>query len=240
MFENRTVLAPDESREWADPHPLEPTDATGTTDGRRRCRAMSEAVRDADADDVVRGEDCTIDADATVGYGEFDEPTRIGDDATIRAGSIVYGDVTIGDGFATGHDVLVREGTEIGDDVLVGTKTVIDGQTTIGSHVSLQTNVYVPTQTTIGSNVFVGPSAVLTNDEYPIRTDADLEGPTIEDGASVGANATLLPGVTIGENAFVAAGAVVTEDVPPNSLAVGTPATIQELPEPLEGPNDLA
>lgn len=195
---------------------------------------MSEAIRD-----VVRGEDCTIE-DATVGYGEFDEPTRIGDDATVRAGSIIYGDVTIGDDFATGHDVLVREGTTIGDDVLVGTKTVIDGQTTIGSHVSLQTNVYVPTQTTIGSNVFVGPGAVLTNDQYPVRTDDGLEGPTIEDGASIGANATLLPGVTIGENAFVAAGAVVTEDVPADSMAVGSPATIQALPDPLEGANQLA
>ncbi|MBZ6495750.1 acyltransferase [Natrinema longum] len=196
---------------------------------------MSETVRD-----VVRGDDCTVDADATVGYGEFDEPTRIGDGATIRAGSIVYGDVTIGDGFATGHDVLVREGTTIGDDVLVGTKTVIDGETTIGDDVSLQTNVYVPTRTTIGSNVFVGPGAVLTNDEYPVRTDDGLEGPTIEDGASIGANATLLPGVTVGENAFVAAGAVVTTDVPADSLAVGTPATVQELPEPLEGANQFA
>ncbi len=188
----------------------------------------------------VTGEDCQIDDDAMVGYGAFDEPTRIGDDATIRAGSIVYGDVTIGDDFATGHDVLVREGTTIGDDVLVGTRTVIDGQTRIGSHVSLQTAVYVPTQTIIGDNVFVGPNAIMTNDEYPIRTDAGLEGPTIESGASIGANATLLPGVTIGQNAFVAAGAVVTGDVPADSLAVGAPATVQALPDPLEGPNQLA
>ncbi|MCU4924887.1 N-acetyltransferase [Halobacteria archaeon AArc-dxtr1] len=189
---------------------------------------------------TYRGEECTIDETAIVGYGEFDEPTRIGDGATIRAGSIVYGDVTIGDGFATGHDAVIREETTIGDDVLVGTKTVIDGQTSIGSHVSLQTGVYVPTDTTIGDNVFVGPRAVLTNDAYPVRTDADLVGPTIEDGASIGANATLLPGVTIGENAFVAAGAVVTDDVPPNTLAVGSPAQTEVLPGPLEGPNQLA
>ncbi|APW99286.1 N-acetyltransferase [Halobiforma lacisalsi AJ5] len=189
---------------------------------------------------VVRGDDCTIADDATVGHGEFDEPTRIGDGATIRSGSIVYGNVTIGDEFTTGHDVLVREATTIGDDVLVGTKTVIDGRTTIGSHVSLQTNVYVPTQTTIRDNVFVGPGAVLTNDQYPIRVDTDLEGPTLETGVSVGANATLLPGVTIGENSFVAAGSVVTEDVPPDSLAVGSPATTRPLPEPLSGTNQIA
>ena len=188
----------------------------------------------------VTGRNPSIDEDAAVGYGTFEEPTSIGDDATVRAGSIIYGDVIIGDGFTTGHDVLVREETIIGDDVLVGTKTVIDGQTTIGSHVSLQTNVYIPTETTIGDNVFVGPGAVLTNDEYPIRTDDGLEGPTIENGASIGANATILPGVTVGENAFVAAGAVVTTDVPENRLAVGAPAEPQSLPEPLEGPNQLA
>ncbi|MFC4541937.1 acyltransferase [Halosolutus amylolyticus] len=190
--------------------------------------------------EFVSGTDCTVDDGATVGYGAFDDPTRVGDGATIRAGSIVYGDVTIGDDFTTGHDVLVREGTTVGDDVLVGTKSVIDGQTTIGSHVSLQTNVYVPTQTSIADNVFVGPGAVMTNDEYPIRTDDGLEGPTIEEGASIGANATVLPGVTVGANAFVAAGAVVTEDVPPDTLAVGAPATERSLPEPLEGPNQLA
>ncbi|MFC6718258.1 DapH/DapD/GlmU-related protein [Natrialbaceae archaeon GCM10025810] len=190
--------------------------------------------------EVICGTGCTIDDDATVGYGTFDEPTRIGDDATIRAGSIVYGDVVVGDEFTTGHDVLVREGTTIGDDALVGTKSVIDGASAIGSHVSIQTGVYVPTETTIGDNVFLGPNAVLTNDEYPIRTDDGLEGPTIEDGASVGANATLLPGVTVGENAFVAAGAVVTDDVPPDSLAVGAPARAQTLPDPLRGPNRIA
>nr|WP_290812371.1 acyltransferase [Halovivax sp.] len=92
----------------------------------------------------------------------------------------------------------------------------------------------------MGSNVFVGPGAVLTNDQYPIRRDVDLEGPTIEDGASIGANATILPGVTIGENAFVAAGSVVTDDVPPDTLAVGAPASTRTLPETLEGPNQLA
>ena len=187
------------------------------------------------------GDDCTIDPGATVGYGVGDSfgPTTIGDGATIRHGSIVYGDVVLGDDFTTGHDVLVREETTIGDDVLLGTKTVVDGRTDIGSHVSVQSAVYVPTDTVIGDNVFVGPGAVLTNDQYPIRTEIDLEGPTLEDGASIGANATVLPGVTVGENAFVGAGALVTEDVPPDTLAIGAPAKPRSLPAPLEGPNQL-
>lgn len=178
---------------------------------------------------------------ATVGYAYADDstPPVIGDDATIRSGTVIYDDVTIGDGFTTGHGALVREATTIGDDVVVGTNTVIDGQTTIGSNVSMQTNVYVPTNTTIGDRVFIGPAATFTNDPYPIRRSAELEGPTLEDDVSVGANATLLPGVTIGAGAFVAAGAVVTDDVPPGMLAVGAPAEHRPLPEILHGGNEI-
>lgn len=184
---------------------------------------------------------CSIDESATVGY-EYDAdavPTSIGANGVVRAGTIIYCDVTIGDDFSTGHNALVREQTTIGDGVLVGTQSVIDGYSEIGSHVSVQTGVYVPSQTTIESNVFLGPHCVLTNDPYPIRQEVELAGPTIRRGASVGANATVLPGVEVGENAFVAAGAVVVEDVPPNTLAVGVPAEHHELPETLHGGNTL-
>lgn len=182
-----------------------------------------------------------IHPDATVGYrhDEAASPPDIGAEGVVRAGTIIYCDVSIGDRFQTGHNGLVREETTVGDDVLLGTNTVIDGYSEIGSHVSMQTGVYVPSHTSIGSNVFLGPHAVLTNDPYPIRQDADLEGPTIEDGATVGANATVLPGVTVGENAFVAAGAVVTDDVAPESLAAGVPARQQPLPAELQGGNTL-
>ena len=191
--------------------------------------------------DATLGENCEISEQATVGTAYADDTTTpvIGDNATIRTGTIVYDDVVIGDHFGTGHYALVRELTDIGDDVLVGTNTVIDGRSTIGSNVSLQTGVYVPSHTTIGDNVFCGPHAVLTNDPYPIRKDVDLEGPTLEDGVSIGANATVLPGVTVGEGAFVAAGAIVTEDVPADTLAVGAPAKHTELPEALQGENDI-
>ena len=179
--------------------------------------------------------------ETTIGHA-YDKETSdpvIGDDAIVRRGTIIYDDVIIGARFNTGHDALIREFTEIGDDVLVGTKAVIDGRTDIGSHVSLQTGVYVPSHTTIGNNVFIGPHAVLTNDPFPVRKDIDLEGPTIEDGVSIGANATILPGVTVGAGAFVAAGAVVTEDVPPETLAIGVPAHHRPLPDELQGDNQL-
>lgn len=182
--------------------------------------------------------DADIAADVTFGTGDGEDPV-VGADATIRSGSIIYDDVVIGDRFQTGHHVLVREETSIGDDVLVGTQTVIDGYSTVGSGVSLQSRVYVPSNTTIGDDVFVGPGAVLTNDPFPVRRDEELVGPTIEDHASVGANATLLPGVTVGRGAFVAAGAVVTKDVPAETLAMGCPATTEPLPDELDAKNQI-
>ena len=183
----------------------------------------------------------TIAESAVVGveYAEDTSPPVLGADSTVRAGTVVYDDVVAGDRLQTGHHALIRERTVLEADVTVGTQAVIDGDTDIGAGVSMQTGVYVPTNTTVGDRVFLGPNATLLNDPYPIRTDIDLVGPTVEADASVGANATVLPDVTVGERSFVAAGAVVTGDVPPETLAVGAPATHRELPPELEGGNDL-
>lgn len=158
----------------------------------------------------------------------------IGKNATLRSGTIIYCDVTIGDDFQTGHNVLVREKTTIGNRVAIGTAAIIEGNAVIGDDVRLQSMVYIPTDTRIGSGVFIGPNTVLTNDRYPPSGRIPLEGPVLEDGAIIGANVTIVPGVTIGEGAFVAAGAVVTKDVPPRMLAVGTPARFRPLPPEVE------
>lgn len=190
---------------------------------------------------VTIGTDYRIANDAVVGYEHTEaSATVIGDGATIRSGAVIYGDVTIGNEFATGHNVLIREETDIGDGVVVGTNAVVDGSTVIGSHASLQTGAYVPPETELGESVFLGPCAVLTNDAYPVRTDGDLDGPTLCDDVSVGANATILPGITVGERSFVAAGSVVTEDVPSETLAVGVPAEHRPLPDGLAEANRLA
>lgn len=163
----------------------------------------------------------------------------IGDNAIIRSNSIIYTDVEIGNNLRTGHNVLIREDTGIGDNVLIGTNTIIDGRTVIGNNVSIQGNVYIPLNVIIEDNVFIGPCAVLTNDKYPIRKKSDLKGPILRRGASIGANAILLPDVEIGEGAMVAAGALVTRDVPPWKLAIGFPARIKELSEELRTVNAI-
>jgi acetyltransferase-like isoleucine patch superfamily enzyme len=185
--------------------------------------------------------DVAVQEGATLGldYDEESKPPTIGPNSVIRRGTIIYDNVEAGPGFVTGHFALVREETVLGSDVLVGTQTVIDGASTVGDDVSMQTGVYVPRETTIHDRVFLGPRATLLNDPYPIRTDAELVGPTLESDVSIGANATVLPGVTVGEGSFVAAGAVVCEDVPPSRLAMGAPADTRELPRQLQGGNDL-
>jgi len=156
--------------------------------------------------------------------------TTIGKNAIVRSGTVLYCEVVIGDDFQTGHNVMIREKTWIGDRVAVGTGTVIEGYSTIGNDVSLQSMVFIPTETHIGDHVFIGPNAVLTNDRYPPRRIGGLKGPTIKNGAAIGANATLIPDICIGEGALVAAGAIVTRDVPDHMLAIGSPAKIKNLP----------
>jgi acetyltransferase-like isoleucine patch superfamily enzyme len=154
----------------------------------------------------------------------------IGRNAIIRSGTVIYSDVICGDNLSTGHNVLIREYTTIGNWVSLGTNVIIEGNCSIGDHANLQSLVYVPTNSRIGSHVFIGPNTVLTNDKYPPHGGKTLCGPILEDYASIGANATLLPGVTIGGGSLVAAGSVVTKDVPSKSLAIGAPARIMKLP----------
>jgi len=154
----------------------------------------------------------------------------LGKKAVLRSGTIIYCEVDIGDEFQTGHNVIIREKTRIGNRVAIGSASIIEGNATIGDAVSLQSMVYIPTGTRIGNNVFIGPNTVLTNDRYPPHRIGGLESPEIGDSAAIGANVTIIPGVKIGAGALVAAGSVVTRDVPPHSLAVGSPARIRDLP----------
>lgn len=155
----------------------------------------------------------------------------IGDNSIIRPGTTIYCDVVIGSHFSSGHNVMVRENTVIGDHTSLGTNVIIEGNCTIGDNVNLQSLVYIPTNTKIGNNVFIGPNSVLTNDKYPPHGGNSLVGPVIEDDVAIGANVTILPGVTIGKGSLIAAASIVTKDVPPKTMAIGTPATIKPLPK---------
>jgi len=161
--------------------------------------------------------------------------SKIGHHTILRSGVIVYKDTTIGNHVRTGHSVLIREKCLVGDNVLLGTNVVVDNNTKIGNFVSIQSGVYIPAGTIIEDYVFLGPNCALLNDMYPVRQKkAVLKAPIIRKGATIGGNATLLPGVEIGEGALVAASAVVTRNVPAWHLAIGVPAKFKKLNKKLQ------
>lgn len=134
----------------------------------------------------------------------------------IDATAIVSPDATLGENVKIWHHTHVREGAHIGDETSIGQCCYIDKGVLIGARCKIQNSVNIYNGAIIGNEVFIGPSVTFTNDKYPVATnDLWLMGfIVIEDGASIGANCTLLPGITIGTGAMVGAGAVVTKDVP--------------------------
>jgi acetyltransferase-like isoleucine patch superfamily enzyme len=184
---------------------------------------------------------CSFDPGSIIGvkYQTDCQPVKLGTNAHIRSGTVIYADVQAGDYFHTGHNVVVREHTICGNHVSVGTNSIIEGQVAIGDFVKLIANCYIPTHVKIGNRVFLGPNVTLTNDRYPLkmRDQYRPEGPIIEDNATLAAGVIVCPGVRIGHHSFVAAGALVTKDVPPYTLAVGAPAKIKPLTDQLNEPN---
>jgi len=122
----------------------------------------------------------------------------------------------------------VLPGAHIGADCNICDQTFIENDVVIGDRVTVKSGVHIWNGARIEDDVFIGPSVAFTNDRYP-RSKQYPETflrIVIQKGASIGANATLLPGITIGENAMVGAGAVVTKDVPANAIVAGNPARI--------------
>ncbi|MBK6799407.1 MAG: WxcM-like domain-containing protein [Acidobacteria bacterium] len=116
----------------------------------------------------------------------------------------------------------------IGEDCNICDHVFIENDVSIGNRVTVKCGVQLWDGITIEDDVFIGPNATFTNDMFP-RSKHYPEAfsrTIVREGASIGANATILPGLTIGRKAMIGAGAVVTHDVPPNATVVGNPAKI--------------
>ena len=194
---------------------------------------VTEMSREIEANqDIVIHNQVRIGQNATIGrfieLGLNDMPLEIGDNAVIRSGTIIYGNVKIGNDFRTGHRVLIREDTTIGDNVLVGTNSIVDGNCVIGNQVIIQSNVYVTWGMQIEDSVFMGPCSVTTNDKHPPAADRSLlKASILRKNCAIGAGAIILPGIEIGENSLIGAGSIVTKDIPSNVLAFGNPCRVK-------------
>ncbi|MCY1270929.1 dTDP-3-amino-3,6-dideoxy-alpha-D-galactopyranose 3-N-acetyltransferase [compost metagenome] len=134
----------------------------------------------------------------------------------------------IGSGTRIWQYAVVLPGARIGADCNLCAHTFIENDVEIGDRVTIKSGVFLWDGIRVADDVFIGPNATFANDPMP-RSKVYPEqflGVRLERGASIGANATVLPGVTIGEYAMVGAGAVVTKDVPPKAVVVGNPARI--------------
>lgn len=122
----------------------------------------------------------------------------------------------------------ILQGAHIGADCNICDHTFIEGGAVLGDRVTVKCGVQLWNGITLEDDVFVGPNATFTNDAFPRSRQpaAEVARTLVRRGASIGANATLLPGVTIGAGAMVGAGAVVTRDVPPRAIVVGNPAAV--------------
>src|ERR1035438_4944057 len=133
---------------------------------------------------------------------------------------------TIGDGTRIWQYVVVLRGARIGVDCNICAHVFIENDVVVGDRVTIKCGVQLWDGLRVGNDVFIGPNSTFTNDLFPRSKkypDKYLET-TIEEGASIGAGAVILPGLTIGADALVAAGAVVTRSVAPRSLVCGNPA----------------
>ncbi|ELW1645431.1 N-acetyltransferase [Enterobacter oligotrophicus] len=138
------------------------------------------------------------------------QSTQIGEDTTIWQYSVIL------------------PGAVIGNECNICAHTFIENDVKIGNRVTVKSGVFLWDGINIEDDVFIGPCVAFTNDKHP-RSKQYPEKflkTTIKKGASLGANATILPGITVGEGAMVGAGAVVTRDVAPFTVVAGNPAKI--------------
>lgn len=122
----------------------------------------------------------------------------------------------------------VLAGARVGSDCNLCDGVFVENDVTIGDRVTIKCGVQLWDGTRLEDDVFIGPNATFTNDRFPRsrRYPEKFKETIVRRGASVGANATILPGLEIGSGAMVGAGAVVTRSVPPNAIVAGNPARI--------------
>ncbi|WP_390889033.1 acyltransferase [Rhodopirellula halodulae] len=132
----------------------------------------------------------------------------------------------IGHGTRIWQFTVVLHDAKIGRDCNICSHCFIENNVVIGDRVTVKCGVQLWDGLRVEDDVFIGPNVTFTNDKHPMSRSAEWMclQTLVESGASIGANATILPGITIGKDAVVGAGSVVTKDVPSGATVVGNPA----------------
>lgn len=136
--------------------------------------------------------------------------------------------INIGEGTRIWAFAHILPGAAIGADCNICDGVFIENDVTVGNRVTIKCGVQLWDGLTVEDDVFIGPNATFTNDRFPRSKiyPQQFARTIVRKGASIGANATILPGLEIGSGAMVGAGSVITRSVPPNAIAVGNPARI--------------
>lgn len=133
----------------------------------------------------------------------------------------------IGQGTSIWQYVVVLPGAKIGADCNICSHCFIENDVVIGDRVTIKNGVQIWDGLRIENDVFIGPNVTFTNDLFPrSKAEFNLMVTHVGKNATIGANATILPGLTIGENAMIGAGSVVTKDVQSNAVVAGNPARV--------------
>lgn len=136
---------------------------------------------------------------------------------------------SIGEGTRIWAFAHVLPGAVIGSDSNICDGVFVENDVIVGDRVTVKCGVQLWDGVTLEDDVFVGPNATFTNDIFPRSKvyPQDFGRTVVKSGASIGANATILPGLTIGRGAMIGAGSVVTRDVPEHAIVVGNPGRIK-------------
>ena len=148
-------------------------------------------------------------------------------DCFIHETAVVDGHCRIGKGTRIWHFSHVLANSSIGENCILGQNVMVGPDVSIGNHCKIQNNVSIYKGITLEDGVFCGPSCVFTNVNNPraeLEKKDQFADTRVRQGATIGANATILCGIELGQYSFIAAGAVVTGDVKPFALMAGTPA----------------